>query len=90
MLTGATPPEGTLPSSFGARWPTRNAETLSEPALTAYSVRPSSLSSTAPWRPPRPASPAPPVANVPAGVSDPSAARSNFCTVLPAGSLVWV
>ena len=36
------------------------------------------------------ARPAPPVANVPAGESDPSAARSKRCTALPAGSLVCV
>jgi hypothetical protein len=35
MLTGATPCDATVSTSSGVRWPMRNTEKLSEPALTA-------------------------------------------------------
>src|SRR5581483_3961901 len=89
-LIGRSPPEETVSSRSSPPGRTAKSEIESLPALTAKSRRPSPERTTAPCEP-RPAPlPSPPVANEPSGVSEPSAARANASTALPAGELVSV
>src|SRR5207248_39539 len=69
---------------------TSKSETVLSPELTAKSCRPLPLRITAPCEPSAAPEPRPPVANVPCGVSEPSAAREKASTALPAAELVRV
>src|SRR6059058_2382779 len=72
---GSVPPDAVWLASDSPVGPTSNTETSFEPAFTANSRRPSSLSATAPCEPRLPPVPVPPVAIVPAALRVPSAAR---------------
>src|SRR6266566_4425029 len=83
-LIGSVPPEAVRLASVSSAPRAANTDTSLEPALTANSQRPSSLSATAPCEPSAAPVPVPPVATVPAATSVPSAARSKTATALPA------
>jgi hypothetical protein len=86
---GRVPPDATgAPMSASPVRVTRNAETSLLPAFTTYRRRWSFVRITDPWLPRPPPVPVPPVAYVAAGVSWPSAARSNTMAELPPGALV--
>src|SRR5919106_4192480 len=87
-LIGWSPPDASVSSRSRPSRLTSNAEIESLPGLTANRCLPSST--TALWLSRPPPVPSPPVANSPAGVRDPSPARSNAFTALPAGLLVSV
>ena len=88
-LIGPTPPEGSTSASFTLpRRSTRSRESVLLPALTAKSRSPSRT--MAPCEPSPAPVPFPPVATVPAGVSEPSFARSKTATALPDAAFVSV
>ena len=81
-------PEGSVSINSSPCPETLKLEIESLPGLTANKRRPSST--RAPWLPSPAPVPVPPVANSPAGESEPSPLRSRTFTALPAGSLVRV
>src|SRR5438552_1850513 len=89
-LMGSVPPDAVRLARASPAGPMSKTETSFEPALTANSRRPSSLSATAPCEPSPAPVPVPPVAMVPAAVRVPSAARLKTATALPATWLVSV
>src|SRR5215208_7224267 len=68
------PPEGAVFSRRGPPGSTAKAATLFEPGLTARTVRPLSVTVTAPWDARPPPVPIPPAKTLPAGLSEPLAA----------------
>src|SRR5574338_1065993 len=81
------PPDATVVMRVSDVPFTANEVMLLLPALTAKRNRPSALSDTAPPEPSPAPVPLPCVANDPAGVSDPSAARLKARTALPEAAL---
>ena len=90
-LTGRTPPDEARSTSVREPPSTANDDTSLLPALATTRIFALSESATANCDASgsaAPPMPVPPVANVPAGTSDPSAARANATTALPLIPLV--